>query len=1001
MNLIKKLYCGILTLSLATCSTTTILATDDSEIILSSTNVEVAAGNSFSAVLKSNGTVWTWGLNNKGQLGDGTLTNNHISEPIANFTDIEHIAAGKEHMLALKDDGTVWAWGNNNYGQLGNNTTSVSSTPVQVKVSDNDYLTNIVAIDAGESHSIALKDDGTVWVWGCNTNGRLGNGTQSHSSLAIQVPDLSSITKISAGGKHNVVLKNDGTLLTWGYNGYGQLGNNATTNSYVPIAVSGLTDIISIDSGANHNIALNQNGKVYGWGRNDYGQIGANNFTSRIKEPTLTFNGANMVSAGENVSFVRTTTGVIGGTGYNYYGQLGIDNFYQVKLSSFHITNISDIMKLTVGTKHTMAIKENGDVWGWGDNSNNAIDNTYSEKKGLPRIIRNKVNDMVGNTVLSSYEITDASKTKSRIDYSNDIDVFSFTAPKSGKLFITINAEKDVSLSKFNVNAFDDVITNQKLITYEMNVTENSEYHFAISGINVCNYTLGCDILENEEILAATISSNQEDIVIAGSANNSGDSILVNIYNPENKLVNIVHTQASANGNYTLSYSKALCQSQGKYQFVVCSNGTRNTVVLDYLVGESAENKAIARTTTAYGNVSVAQTTLSVANLGKETITQNLYFNTAVTNLGTTTQNISVMMLQTDSNDYLKDLLVSTIPVKSLDTVNFKVGKKLNGLLPEDNYYTIVCDADSGILLSNINNIQVFSNQSSSAEARLFSNNEYDLLSSINNLPIDTEIQAIANKLQDVQSGSLNIEQNISTVNDCPTLLSGDDAPTLMSIPTYEQPNAVMNAQYDGEYYEGLLQYGELNIESKVYNPTDSEIPATLIVPSYKMINGIDELVELQKHSTEIAPYFNEVLMFSRTINDEYYNSCDIFRVFTWKSLESLIPYGNVLTFQKETHYNNWTTNQRYSPEVNRETVIHGVIHNNEAYDVLTFIPDFDGSVNLFCDPIIGDELSIRILNENSVAISQNEESFDVEADKVYYILITGAVNTEYLLSIN
>lgn len=118
MNLIKKLYCGILTLSLATCSTTTILATDDSEIILSSTNVEVAAGNSFSAVLKSNGTVWTWGLNNKGQLGDGTLTNNHISEPIANFTDIEHIAAGKEHMLALKDDGTVWAWGNNNYGQL-------------------------------------------------------------------------------------------------------------------------------------------------------------------------------------------------------------------------------------------------------------------------------------------------------------------------------------------------------------------------------------------------------------------------------------------------------------------------------------------------------------------------------------------------------------------------------------------------------------------------------------------------------------------------------------------------------------------------------------------------------------------------------------------------------------------------------------------------------------------------------------------------------------------
>ena len=359
------------------------------------------------------------------------------------------------------------------------------------------------------------------------------------------------------------------------------------------------------------------------------------------------------------------------------------------------------------------------------------------------------------------------------------------------------------------------------------------------------------------------------------------------------------------------------------------------------------------------------------------------------------------MMLQTDSNNYLKDLLISTIPVKSLDTVNFRVGKDINKLSPTDNYYTIVCDADSGILLSNINNIQVFSTQNSSTRARLFSDNEYDPFLSINNLPIDNEVQVIANKLQEIQSDSLDIDPSISAMHSEPALLSGVDTPVVMSIPTYEQPTAVMNAQYDGEYYEGLFQYGELNIESKVYNPTDSEIPVVLIVPSYKVIDGVNELVELQTSSTEIPPFFNEALMFSRTVNDEYYNSCDIFKVFTWDSFNSMRPYGNALTFQKETHYNNWATNQRYSPEVNRETVIHGVIHNNEAYDVLTFIPDFDGSVNLFCDPIIGDELSIRILNENSVAISQNEESFDVEADKVYYILITGAVNTEYLLSIN
>ena len=156
-----------------------------------------------------------WGYNNRGQLGNGTTTDSDTPAAVTGLSNVEHIAAGKEHMLALKTDGTVWAWGYNNYGQLGNDTTTNATTPVQVKTATGNNLSDIVEISAGEAHSLALKADGTVWAWGCNTNGRLGDGTQTHSHTAIQVIGLSDMTDITAGGRHNLAIKNDGTVWAW------------------------------------------------------------------------------------------------------------------------------------------------------------------------------------------------------------------------------------------------------------------------------------------------------------------------------------------------------------------------------------------------------------------------------------------------------------------------------------------------------------------------------------------------------------------------------------------------------------------------------------------------------------------------------------------------------------------------------------------------------------------------------------------------------------------
>lgn len=150
------------------------------------------------------------------------------------------LAAHYNHSLQVKDDGTVWAWGNNNYGQLGDGTTTKRLAAVQVI-----NLKAIVAVAAGEQFSLALKNDGTVWAWGSNYYGELGNGTTNESGEPTQVIGLNNIIDISAGYGFNLALKDDGTVHAWGYNYYGQLGEG-TNNSLIPIKVNGLSDVKNI-----------------------------------------------------------------------------------------------------------------------------------------------------------------------------------------------------------------------------------------------------------------------------------------------------------------------------------------------------------------------------------------------------------------------------------------------------------------------------------------------------------------------------------------------------------------------------------------------------------------------------------------------------------------------------------------------------------------------------------------------------------------------------------
>ncbi|MGE0638187.1 MAG: T9SS type A sorting domain-containing protein [Bacteroidia bacterium] len=222
--------------------------------------IAVAAGGGHSVALKNDGTVWAFGQNNLGQLGNGTLTDTHIPVQVNSLSDIIAIAAGQEHYLALKNDSTVWAWGYNEFGQLGNGNNNTSSTPVQVT-----GLSGVIAIAAGGyAHSVALKSDSTVWTWGINEYGQLGNGTLNNSNIPVNVTSLTSVTKIAGGGGHILAVKSDSTVWSWGAAG----ANGFTSNSSIPIQVSGLNSITNITAGGQNSLALQNDGTLWAWGDN-------------------------------------------------------------------------------------------------------------------------------------------------------------------------------------------------------------------------------------------------------------------------------------------------------------------------------------------------------------------------------------------------------------------------------------------------------------------------------------------------------------------------------------------------------------------------------------------------------------------------------------------------------------------------------------------------------------------------------------------------------------
>jgi len=330
----------------------------------------VAAGGNYSLGLRSDGTLWAWGDNTQSQLGDGTTgaaNSKNVPTRIGVDDDWAEVAAGWGHTLALKSDGTLWAWGLNTSSQLGDGTTVAKNVPTKVGT-DDDWA----EVAAGQYHSFALKDDGSLWAWGQNTNGKLGDGTTVAKNVPTKIGADTDWVAVDGGIQHSLAIKSDGTLWAWGLNTSGQLGDGTTVAKNVPTCIGTDDDWETIAAKNLHSLAIKSDGTLWAWGRNVEGQIGDGTVVNKTV-PTLGVLDSDWeaIAAGDYYSLGIKSDGSLWAWGQNTLGQLGDGTTSPDGSRSVpaRIGSDSDWDVTAAGSSHSLGIKTDGTLWTWGSNA--------------------------------------------------------------------------------------------------------------------------------------------------------------------------------------------------------------------------------------------------------------------------------------------------------------------------------------------------------------------------------------------------------------------------------------------------------------------------------------------------------------------------------------------------------------------------------------------------------------------------------------------------------
>ncbi|OPY30553.1 MAG: Regulator of chromosome condensation (RCC1) repeat protein [Methanocella sp. PtaU1.Bin125] len=453
--------------------------------------VSISAGGSHSLILLDNGNVYACGTNWLAECGVGYASDTveyYTQVPISNVT---MISAGGTGGLALKDDGTVWAWGDNSLGQCGNisrGELSGFSMPVQVK-----GLFNITMIDAGSGWNLALRSDGTVWGWGSNYYGEIGNTVSKQNPSPVQISGLGNIKTIFAGADASFAIDENNTLWGWGSNilevngtqaVYGVLNSNGVSgvqHSYdvygipapqangttisietiipgpgqekeyrTPVIVNNITDAVSIGNRGEHIFVLKRDGTVWGWGQSYEGSLGNDSANKMgLYDPSLYafspvkvdgLNNIVKISVGYSHAMALENDGTVWTWGDNRYGQVGRAGFISTYLPGR--ISLTGVKEISAGYVFSMALKNDGSVWSWGYNYYDQVGNGHHDQcvYNPVKVFPLPGQDLTNSVVQSNETYTEINLTVNQTDKA-----------KNSAISNVINLTRDVGVNGLQV----------------------------------------------------------------------------------------------------------------------------------------------------------------------------------------------------------------------------------------------------------------------------------------------------------------------------------------------------------------------------------------------------------------------------------------------------------------------------------------------------------------------------------------------------------------------
>ena len=346
--------------------------------IASSTIAQIAAGESHTVIVKTDGSLYSWGDNSFGQLGNGTRNNLTAPARIGSDSTWSFAAAGRNQTLAIKGDGTLWGWGRNNSGQLGDGSTVNKSAPTRIG-SDSDW----VQVSSGNWHTLALKRDGSLWAWGYNGLGDLGDGGTTSRYAPVRIGSAGNWQQVSAGAC-STALASDGTLWSWGNNDQGQLGDGSIIAKTSPSRIGNASDWKLVSSGGSHTMALKNDGGLWGWGSNAYGQLGDGSTASKPAPTRIgTANDWQLVAAGLYNSVAIKTNQTLFAWGDNSYGQQG-DGSALASLVPKQVGTGQGWVQAASGGTYSVALTADGYLQAWGSNASGQLGDGGSARKSQP-----------------------------------------------------------------------------------------------------------------------------------------------------------------------------------------------------------------------------------------------------------------------------------------------------------------------------------------------------------------------------------------------------------------------------------------------------------------------------------------------------------------------------------------------------------------------------------------------------------------------------------------